>query len=137
MKNVTTTRTAVLVVAAFVLGSLGGRWARTAPPPGGGPYEVARRLCARGLCLRVVPAAAKSPSPGAYLTSTDQTWLELTCLPISAAAAARWRGTVLCTEDFPGADLTERDPQRLLRHGGLVFYGDPDLLRQVAEVLRG
>jgi hypothetical protein len=72
----------------------------------------------------------------AYLTSTDQTWDELVALPWSAAAAVRWRGTVLCTEDFRGTGLVERDPQRPLRHGSLVFYGDPELLRQVAEVLR-
>jgi hypothetical protein len=72
----------------------------------------------------------------AYLTSTDQTWDALVALRWSDAETARWRGTVLCTEDFPGAGLVERDPQHLLRHGGLVFYGDPELLRQVAEVLR-
>jgi hypothetical protein len=27
-------------------------------------------------------------------------------------------------------------PQRLLRHGRLVFYGDPELLCQIAKVLR-
>jgi hypothetical protein len=33
-------------------------------------------------------------------------------------------------------DLLDRDPQRLLRDGGFIFYGDPELLRQVDEVLR-
>jgi hypothetical protein len=33
-------------------------------------------------------------------------------------------------------DYMERDPKRLLRDGNLVYYGDPELLRQVAEVLR-
>jgi hypothetical protein len=64
MNHRTTVQAAVLVTAAFVLGSLGGRWARTAPPAAGGPYEAARRLCARGLCLRVVPASAASPFRG-------------------------------------------------------------------------
>jgi hypothetical protein len=136
MKFRTTAQATVLVAAGFVLGSLGGRSARTAPPAGGGAYEVARRLCVRGLCLRVVPAAAENVYAGAYLTSTDRTWGELVCLPFSAAAAARWRGTVLCKEEPPGMDCMERDPQRLLRHGNLFFYGDPELLRQVAEVLR-
>jgi hypothetical protein len=76
------------------------------------------------------------PLPGAYLTTTDQTRDQLVGLPWSAAAAARWQGTVLCKEEPPGVNLLDRDPQRLLRHGGLIFYGDPELLRQVAEVLR-
>jgi hypothetical protein len=97
---------------------------------------VARRLCACRLCLRVVPASPGGLFPGAYLTSTDQTRDELVDLPWSAEAAARWRGTVLCKEQAPGVDLLDRDPQRLLRHGGFVFYGDPELLRQIAEVLR-
>jgi hypothetical protein len=84
----------------------------------------------------VVPASAGGPFPGAYLTTTDQTRDELVVLPWSAAAAARWRGTVFCKDGAPGVDLLDRDPQRLLRHGGLILYGDPDLLRQVAEVLR-
>jgi hypothetical protein len=98
---------------------------------------VAGRLCDRGLCLRVVPVSAAGPFRGAYLTTTDQTWDELVVLPLSAKAAARWRGTVLCMKEFPQAYLEEPDRQHLLRHAGLVFYGDPDLLRQVAEVLRG
>jgi hypothetical protein len=106
MKNVPTARAAVLVAAAFVLGSFGGRWARTASPTCGGPYEVARRLCARGLCLRVVPVSAAGPFRGAYLTTTDQTWDELVVLPWAAKAAARWRGTVLCMKDSPQADPT-------------------------------
>jgi hypothetical protein len=56
---------------------------------------------------------------------------------MSAKAAARWRGTVLCMKNSPQAYLEEPDRQHLLRHAGLLFYGDPDLLRQVAEVLRG
>jgi hypothetical protein len=138
MNNVTPTRTAVLVVAAFVLGALGGRWARPRPAPSAGevPYEVARRLCARGLCLRVVSDSAGGQGAGAYLTRTDQAWSELVCLPWSAAAAERWRGTVFCKELPSWMGLPERDPQRLRRYGGLFFYGDPDLLRQVAEVLR-
>jgi hypothetical protein len=70
------------------------------------------------------------------LTTTDQTRDQLVGLPWSAEAAARWQGTVLCKEEAPGMDLLERDPQRLLWHGGFVFYGDPALLRQIAEVLR-
>ena len=138
MKNRTTFQSAVLVTGAFVLGScLGGRWARTASPTCGDPYEVARRLCDRGLCLRVVPVSAAGPFRGAYLTTTDQTWDELVVLPWAAKAAARWRGTVLCMKEFPQAYLAEPDRQHLLRHAELLFYGDPDLLRQVAEVLRG
>jgi hypothetical protein len=136
MKNGTTAPAAVLVIAAFMLGTLGGRWARPAPPTGRGPYEVARRLCARGLCLRVVPASPGGLFPGVYLTTTHQTRDQLVGLPWSIDVAARWRGTVLCKEEAPGVELLERDPQRLLRHGGFVFYGDPELLRQIAEVLR-
>ena len=64
MKNRTTFHSAVLVAAAFVLGSFGGRWARTAAPTCGDPYEVARRLCDRGLCRRVVPVSAAGPFRG-------------------------------------------------------------------------
>ncbi len=136
MRNRPTIQAVVLVAAAFVLGTLGGRWTRTALPAGNGPYEVARRLCALGLCLRVVPASPGGLFPGAYLTTTDQTRDQLVGLPWSAEATARWRGTVVCKEEAPGVDLLDRDPQRLLRDGRLVFYGDPELLRQIAAVLR-
>jgi hypothetical protein len=135
MNNRTTLYAAALVTAAFALGFLMGRWGRTTPPPRVGAYEVARRLCARGLCLRVVPASAGDHEAAAFLTRTDRTWYELSCLPRSAAAGDRWQGTVLCWEVPPKVDLAERDPQRLLRCGNFIFYGDPELLRQVAMVL--
>jgi hypothetical protein len=83
-----------------------------------------------------VPASPGGLFPGAYLTSTDQTRDELASLTWSAGAAERWRGTVFCKEEAPGVPLLERDPQRLLRDGGFIFYGDPELLRRIAEVLR-
>jgi hypothetical protein len=97
---------------------------------------VVERLCARGVCLRAVQPVADGLFATVYLTTTNKTWDELACLPWSPAAAPRWRGTVFCKQIPPGCEVVERDPEHLLMIRDLMFYGDPELLRKVAEGLR-
>jgi hypothetical protein len=124
------------VSVAFLAGALAGHSLHPRPPARPSPYAVAERLRACGICLRVVPPATGEVYLGAYLTTTDKARAELASLPWSPGAAPRWRGTVFCRQAVPGCDLLERDPERLLVIGGLTFYGDPELLRQIAEGLR-
>jgi hypothetical protein len=129
-------RTLLALSAAFVAGALVGYSLHPRQPPVHSPYAVPARLCAKGVCVRVVHPPAERLVPEFYLTTTAKTWDELVSLPWSPAAADRWRGTVFCRQAPPECELLDRDRAHLLRVGDLAFYGDPDLLRQIAETLR-
>jgi hypothetical protein len=104
------------------------------------------------LGLRVVPArppgrpaGPEGPADvledGAFLTTTDRGWGELSTLHMAAppgeAALARWRGTVFVR---PGRHRPDARPLAVgrrcaLRAGRFHFYGDPDLLDRVEALL--
>jgi hypothetical protein len=130
-------RPALLAVsAAFAAGAFAGNSLHPRPPAVRSPYEVAGRLHARGVAVRVVHPPAPRLFPEVYLTTTARTWDELQFLPWLAAAAARWRGTVFCRRVPPGCQILDEDPEHVLLTEDLACYGDPDLLRQVADSLR-
>jgi hypothetical protein len=131
-----TRNTLLALCAAFLTGALAGHSLRTPPPAVRVPNQVVEQLCARVVGLRAVQPAAEGLLSSVYLTTTNKTWDELACLPWSPAAAPRWRGTIVCKRVPPGCELVDRDPEHLLTIANLVIYGDPELLRKIAEVLR-
>src|SRR5262249_10337980 len=132
----TVPRTAALVAAAFLLSAPAGHCLRREPPPRT-PHHVAAPLQERGLPVRFLsppPVGPGVPSPVAYLTGTEQSLEEIQALPFGRWA--RWQGTVYCGReegpDYPTPPVAFGDQRHHLRRGQLVFYGDPELLRQIA-----
>jgi hypothetical protein len=128
---------ALLVAGAslFSLGALVGpsRWQR--PPPIRTAFDVAFRLNRLDRPLRVLHPAREGLSLGLYFTRTAKGLEDLMRLPRGDCEDPRWEGTVYCTADVAHVEALDRDARRLPAAPGLLFYGDHDLIRQIAEAL--
>ncbi len=140
----TAPRPSFLVFAA----ALAAPWRRPADVPGEarrvsmdgwGVPELVRHLEARGLGLRAVPTGAGgSLSRNTFLTVPGKRPTDLTGLMKTPAQIDRWEGVVYY-EHSPRADDVQRydrwgDCHR--RIGPFWFFGDPELLAGIQEVLR-
>lgn len=73
----------------------------------------------------------------AYLTTTDKTWADLSCLRRNDSRGFQeWRGTVFCERSNKDWQLAfdPRD-ERYLEVGPFVFYGDVELLERIRVLL--
>jgi hypothetical protein len=122
-------------VSLFSLGALVGQYRGQRPPPFRTAFDVALRLTRLDPPLRVLHPAREGLSPGLYFTRTAKGLEDLMRLPRGGCQDPRWEGTVYCTAEVAGEAL-DRDARRLPVAPGLLFYGDHDLIRQIAEVLR-
>jgi hypothetical protein len=132
---------ALPALAALLAGASGRR---DRPPPGPSPLEgwdvprLAAELDRAGLGLRVVPTAEGGDvRHNAFLTTTDQGWERLTCLPKLPEHIHRWRGTAYVEVARPGsrAEAVRQWRECSLRAGPFVFFGDPDPLDRVRQAL--
>ena len=82
-------------------------------------------------CRRVPPAPE---STGMYLTSTAKGRDDL--VELTTGDWSAWRGTVYVERDYGVGVGTDRDPEHYLRLPGVTAWGDPELLRVVADRLR-
>jgi hypothetical protein len=125
------TRFALALLLASALGALAGyslrRPHRTAWELED-PHDLAALLSTRGFDLRYVPAGTQG---AAYLTCTDLPREALLQLPHEVGPA--WKGTVYARRP-PRWDEPQEPGERV---GGLLLRGDPDLVRQIKEALRG
>jgi hypothetical protein len=120
---------ALLVAGAslFSLGALVGRYGCERPPPFRTAFDVAFQLNRLDRPFRVFHPAREGLSLGLYFTRTTKGLEDLMRLP---------RGTVYCTAEVAGVKTLDRGARRLPAAPDLLFYGDHDLIRQIAEVLR-
>ena len=96
--------------------------------------QVVERLRAAGMTFRAIPSAPRR----VYLTTReDLTDFEASNLPASPRVLGRWRGTVLVEVEssLKGQPPFDEEGEWLLRRGPLVFFGDPDMIRQIGAVL--
>jgi hypothetical protein len=125
---------------AFGLGALVGHGLRPREPLPRTPQEAAVRLAERGLRFQLVSLPCQGDpsthSQRAFLTTTDKTAAELLPLPWSPAASYEWQGTVFCERVVPRDGPAYGDPAHQRRVGDLLFYGDPNLLCEVTQLLR-
>jgi hypothetical protein len=109
--------------------------------------EMIARLRQAGLEFRVVATredAATAPNVfpttdnNVFLTTTDQGWTELNLLPKLPDHIERWRGTLYVESLRPDQDWSIRTQlwgDYYLVVGRFLFFGDPELLARVHEVL--
>jgi hypothetical protein len=111
---------------------------RRAPAPADWrPPDLAEHLRARGLALRVVPPMKGGPvDVAAFLTETAHTWEQLNQLHRAYSHRHRWAGTVQCVRGQADEFDCALSPDRCLVAGPFFLFGDPDLLRRIAEALR-
>lgn len=72
----------------------------------------------------------------AYLTTTDKTWDDLSCLRRNNSRFQEWRGTVYCerTNNDWRLAFDLRD-EHYMTAGPFVFYGDTELLERIRAIL--
>ena len=92
-----------------------------------------------GLDLRLVATQKEGGlCSSAFLTITDKAWIDLNRLPKDPKQIERWRGALYC-EQGPGgdawSDLRRQWGDCCLILGPFLFFGDPDLLARVRDVL--
>jgi hypothetical protein len=100
------------------------------------PYDVAARLGRLEPTLRTVHPAREGLSPGLYFTVTPKCLDDLMRLPRGGPYDSPWEGTVYCTVELEETETADPDACRLGEAPGLLFYGDPALLRRIARALR-
>jgi hypothetical protein len=102
--------------------------------------EVVDRLRERGLDYQVVAACHAGPiDNGAFLCAGEKPWVEVNRLSRSRARSAHWSGVVHIQPFFTPemAEDTMQDWDECgARVGNLVFFGDPQLLREVVSALK-
>ncbi len=101
--------------------------------------RLVEHLRARGLPIRAVSTSQNGPlCDTAYLTLTDQDWLELNHLFRGVKQIGDWRGVLYCERISRPA--TRAQQARLwgdccLVVGPFLFYGDRDLRARVRKAL--
>ena len=101
--------------------------------------EVVARLRERGLNYHVVAACHAGPiNNGAFLCAGERPWVEVNRLSRSPAGSAHWSG-VVHVQPFFNPEMAEDTMQDWdqygARVGSLVFFGDPQMLREVMTAL--
>jgi hypothetical protein len=99
--------------------------------------DLLRRL--GPLDLQVLPTNCRGPlEDGVYLTVAGKGWEDVSRLSKLRGPMHAWRGTVQVLRANRPPDVEPFDPSRRcwFRAGRFFFYGDPDLLDRVEEVLR-
>jgi hypothetical protein len=92
-----------------------------------------------GLRLRMVATRKEGDLyPSAFLTTTDKEWIDFNRLSKDPRLIDRWRGSLYC-ERGPGgdawSDLARQWGHLCLISGPFLFFGDPELLARVREIL--
>jgi hypothetical protein len=126
------------VLFGYALGSAGRKQARR-------PETVAAalaRLEEKGLKFHIVTASTEgAPTAGAYLCDRPRRRSEMHVLPRLPAQGERWQGVLLLEPLREGAPLSESDILAWGAHGArvgrLLLFGDPALVRLVADALEG
>ena len=128
---------ALLVAGAslFSLGALVGRYGCQRPPPFRTAFDVAFQLNRLDRPFRVFHPAREGLSLGLYFTRTTKGLEDLMRLPRGDCEDPRGEGTVYCTAEVAGVKTLDRGARRLPAAPDLLFYGDHDLIRQIAEAL--
>jgi hypothetical protein len=101
--------------------------------------ELTQRLHRAGLDLHVVQITDITPEEGLYLCERPQEREQLQWLRRAAEYGERWQGVVFCEfsrrlGEIPDAEV-ERWGEYGMRIGPFLFFGDPVLLRRIAQVL--
>jgi hypothetical protein len=132
---------ALLVIAALAI-AVGQRVGPSMPDASADDGNIPRLLAylnESGLGLRMIATRKEGGLyPSAFLTTTDKEWTDLNHLPKDPTQINRWRGTLYC-EQGPGgdawSDLARQWGDCCLISGSFLFFGDPELLACVRDVL--
>jgi hypothetical protein len=101
--------------------------------------ELAEVLSQAAPDLHVVPTMKNgSLEMGFYLCTDARSWEQLTSVSRSYRRADKWQGLVCCERighAFPEWEIQEWG-EHAMQIGPFLFFGDPDLLRRIDQIIR-
>ena len=130
-----------IIWGAFVLltlSAVGFSIARQRPEKSWAIPDLINHLESRGVTLNVFCHHPDNPNEGYYLSTYPLTSKAASNLTLNPSCADKWRGVVFCSPVNRSGLVVHDDEIETwgecgLRLDNLVMFGDPELLRKIAE----